>query len=482
MQSAPTPASQATAGQPRFTGDWYAPIARHVIAPLWAWKESSPYLRHLRNLEKSQYRPLDEVRRDQFTRLKQLLDHAAQNCPFYAERLAQAGAMPDTIHSWDDLARIPVLTKDDIRASKERMVARNMPKEKLEPKKTSGSTGVSLSFFVDEDSLQWKRACAIRHDRWAGWDIGERVGAIWGNLDVSKNWRVWLKNQLLYRYMPLDTLKMDETAILSFYRKVRRKKPTLLFGHAHSLYLFARFLQDNTLGGIRPRGIISTAMVLHDYERALIEEVFDCKVTNRYGCEEVSLIACECEAHQGLHVNMDTLVVECLRDGRPAGPGEPGALVVTDLTNYGMPFIRYQVGDTARMAEKPCSCGRSYPLIQSLEGRIADYVRTPQGDYISGISLTENFAMVLEGVKQMQIVQNELDHLLFRVVQGEGGRVEELEQDIARLVRQRFGETMRHDIEYVDSIQSETSGKYRFCISKLEDAGAFSSSRGAARS
>jgi phenylacetate-CoA ligase len=109
-------------------------------------------------------------------------------------------------------------------------------------------------------------------------------------------------------------------------------------------------------------------------------------------------------------------------------------------------------------------------------------VRTPQGDYISGISLTENFAMVLEGVKQMQIVQNELDHLLFRVVQGEGGRVEELEQDIARLVRQRFGETMRHDIEYVDSIQSETSGKYRFCISKLEDAGAFSSSRGAARS
>ena len=467
--------------QNRYKADWYAPIARHVITPLWAWKERSPYLRHLRFLERSQYRPLEEVQQDQWIRLKRLLIHASQNCSFYHDRLARSNALPETIHSWEDLSRIPLLTKDDIRANRESMIAQNIPRKNLNHKKTSGSTGVSLSFFVDEDSLQWKRACTIRHDRWAGWDIGERIGAIWGNPECFKNWRLWLRNLLLSRNIPLDTLKMDEKAMQTFYEQVRRKKPTLLFGHAHSLYLFARFLQDNALTGIRPRGIISTAMVLHDFERALIEEVFGCKVTNRYGCEEVSLIACECEAHQGLHVNMDTLVVECLRYGRPAQPAEPGVLVVTDLTNYGMPFIRYQVGDTARMAEKPCSCGRGYPLIESLEGRIADYVRTPHGDNISGISLTENFAMVLEGVKQMQIVQDELDHLLFRVVQGEGERIEELKQDIARLVRQRFGETMRHDIEYVDSIQSETSGKYRFCISKLEGALAFSPSRGVAR-
>jgi phenylacetate-CoA ligase len=213
-------------------------------------------------------------------------------------------------------------------------------------------------------------------------------------------------------------------------------------------------------------------MVLHDYERRVVEETFGCQATNRYGCEEVSLIACECEAHQGLHVNMDTLVVECLRDGRPAEPGETGALVVTDLTNYGMPFIRYQVGDTARMAAEPCSCGRSYPLIESLEGRIADYVRTPEGEYVSGISLTENFAMVLEGVKQMQIVQDRLDHLVFRVVPGEDGN-QGLEADIASLVEQRFGRGMEHQVEYVNSIQSEESGKYRFCISKLDAAQAF---------
>jgi len=153
-------------------------------------------------------------------------------------------------------------------------------------------------------------------------------------------------------------------------------------------------------------------------------------------------------------------------------------VVVTDLTNLGMPFIRYLVGDTARMAENSCSCGRTYSLIASLEGRIADYVRTPEGEYISGISLTENFAMVLDGVKQMQIVQDEIDHLVFRVVPGEDVRGQSLRSEISRLVKERFGPSMRHDVEHVDSIQSEASGKYRFCVSKLEGAGAFGAGTG----
>lgn len=460
-----------------FSGDWYAPIARNVIAPIWARKEKSPYLRHLLYLEKSQYRPLEEVRKEQWVRLKRLLDHAVRNCPFYRERFFQAGITPGSIATWDDFARIPVLTKEHIREHRDNMIAENFVQAKLEPRKTSGSTGVSLSFFVDEESMQWKRACTIRHDRWAGWDIGERIGAIWGNPECYKDRRSWLRNLLLARHIPLDTLKMDDSAMRAFYKHLRRKKPVILFGHAHSLYLFARFLEENHLQNIRPRGIISTAMVLHDFEREVLERVFGCRVTNRYGCEEVSLIACECEAHEGLHVNMDTLVVECLRDGRQAKPGETGALVVTDLTNYGMPFIRYLVGDAARMADYACSCGRSYPLIESLEGRIADYVRTPEGDYISGISLTENFAMVLDEVKQMQIVQDELDHLLFRVVRDQNGSGGRLRKDIAGLVQKRFSQSMRHDIEYVGSIQSEASGKYRFCISKLEGAGEFGISR-----
>jgi phenylacetate-CoA ligase len=458
-------------------GDLYSHVARHVVAPLWAMREKSPYLQHYKRFLRTQYRPLEEVRADQWTRLKSLLDHAFAHTRFYRDRFDSLGITPADIRSRQDFERLPLLTKDDIRAHRDEMVADNIPRELLFPKKTSGSTGVSLSFFVDEDSLQWKRGCTLRHDEWTGWRLGERIGAVWGNPEYKKSWRGHVRNALLERAIYLDTLRMDEEAMTDFHAEIRRKRPTLLFGHAHSLYLFALFVQQNDLSPIRPKGIISTAMVLHDFERALVEEVFGCKVTNRYGCEEVSLIACECDAHHGLHVNMDTLDFECLRDGKPAPAGETGAVVVTDLTNRGMPFIRYLVGDTARMAAKPCSCGRTYPLIESLEGRIADYVRTPEGEYISGISLTENFAMVLEGVKQMQIVQDELDHLLFRVVQGAGDQDVALRADINRLVQERFGSSMRHDVEYVDSIQSETSGKYRFCVSKLDGAGVFAPNR-----
>ncbi|MCC6345979.1 MAG: phenylacetate--CoA ligase family protein [Nitrospirales bacterium] len=431
-------------------------------------KERSPYLKHLHCLETSHFRPLEEVRRDQWRRLGRLLRHAGEHTGFYAERMGKQGIRPGDIRSWEDFARIPLLTKDDIRENRDRMVARTIPPEKLLPKKTSGSTGVSLEFFVDEDSLQWKRACALRHDRWTGWNLGEKVAAVWGNPEYRKNWRGHVRNFLLERYTYLDTLKMDKGEMLDFYHRIRKKMPTLLFGHAHSLYLFACFLEKNGLGGIRPAGIISTAMVLHDFERRRIEQVFGCRVTNRYGCEEVSLIACECREHNGLHLNMDTLIVEVVRDGRPAPPGETGAVVVTDLTNYGMPFIRYKVGDAGALSERTCPCGCTYPLLESLEGRIADYIVTPEGKYISGISLTENFAMHLGGVKQLQIVQERVDFLVFRIVTGEGFDGTSL-GGLEALAAERFGRGMHYEVEFVDSLPQESSGKYRFCISKLKE-------------
>lgn len=134
-----------------------------------------------------------------------------------------------------------------------------------------------------------------------------------------------------------------------------------------------------------------------------------------------------------------------------------------------MPFIRYKVGDVGvPSAKTSCPCGCSYPIMESLEGRVADYVVTPDGNYISGISLTENFAMHLPGVKQMQIVQERIDFLVFRIVKGELFE-EQTVQDITRLAQERFGTQMNWQLEYVDTIQSESSGKYRFCISKLQN-------------
>jgi len=448
------------------TPDVFSFISRYVIASLWAKKEQTPYLTYLDHLTAMKRRPLPEVTCHQWQSLQNLLHHAGTHCDYYGETFRAHGIAVEDIRSWADFWQLPLLTKDDIRAHCDRLVDHTMARTQMVAKKTSGSTGVSLEFYVDVPSTQWKRAVTVTYDRWAGWDIGNKVGAIWGNPESHQNWRAWLRNLLLTRHLPLDTLKMDSQSMLTYYHTLRRKKPTILFGHAHSLYLFARFLENQDLFDIRPRGIISTCMVLHDFERRTIEKVFGCRVTNRYGCEEVSLIACECP-EGNMHLNCDTLFVEFIRDGKPVLPGEPGAIVVTDLTNYGMPFIRYKVGDVGvPSAKTSCPCGCTYPIMESLEGRVADYVVTPEGNYISGISLTENFAMHLPGVKQMQIVQEQLDRLLFRIVKGESFS-EQTVVDLSRLAHERFGNRMSWDIEYVASIQAESSGKYRFCISKL---------------
>jgi phenylacetate-CoA ligase len=200
-------------------------------------------------------------------------------------------------------------------------------------------------------------------------------------------------------------------------------------------------------------------MLLHDWQRAAIEQVFGCPVTNRYGCEEVSLIASECERRHGLHVNADSVYTEI-------ASGESGKLLVTDLTNRAMPLVRYQIGDVVVGSGRVCGCGRGLPMIERVEGREADYVVTPSGALISGISLTENFALLIPGTAQVQIVQESLHFLRIRLVAddrfGDAGR-----RRIAELVADTFGPGVRHEVELVDAIPQEPSGKYRFCISKV---------------
>jgi phenylacetate-CoA ligase len=446
--------------------DWFAPIVRHVIAPFWAFEERSPYLVHLKVLERTQYLTEEELRLRQWHRLRKILTHAYENCPFYARLYGSSGFRPDDLRTWHDLQRIPILTKKHIRANLNDMVARNTPRNRLLAKKTSGSTGVSLFFYTDEAADQWRRACAIRNDRWTGWDIGERVGALWGNPPTKTSFRSRLRNCLLQRIRYLDTLNMNEDDIEAFARKLINSPVNLLFGHAHSLYLFALFVRSRGMTGIVPRGIISTSMVLLEKERSVIESVFRARVLNRYGCEELSLIASECEHQTGLHINLDTLVVEVLKNGRPAKPGEIGQVVVTDLMNYGMPFIRYSVGDTAVLSNKKCPCGRGFPLLERVEGRTADYLVAPDGMLVSGISLTENFATLVPGLEQMQIIQEKTDFLRLKIVPGEGfGR--ESEKTIEALIGKRFGPSMRYECEFVDEIPCESSGKFRFVISKV---------------
>jgi phenylacetate-CoA ligase len=447
--------------------DWHALAIRTLIGPLWAWAERNRYLRDYRRLLKHQFDPPEMIRARQLASLRSLLRHAYDTTAYYRRRFDALGLSPDDIRSFADYEQVPVLTKTDLRAHGAKLLSAGSPRRQLYGLKTSGSTGISLDICIDRESWQWRRACALRCHEWSGWRFGESVALIWGNPGyVQRGWRGRFRNFWLDRGRQLDTLQMTEETMAAFARSLVRKPPSLIFGHAHSVCLFAQFVQARQLGPIRPRGIITTAMALHPWERQAIEAAFACPVTNSYGCEEVGYIACECERHDGLHVNADGVYVEILCDGVPAPVGTAGSVIVTDLSNRGMPLLRYQVGDTAVASDRRCPCGRGLPLLERLEGREADFVVTPAGALISGISLTSHFALLIPGVVQFQIVQEALDRLRFRIVRGPDFGPASVRK-IDELVSERFGAGVRYECEYVEAIPLEPSGKYRFCVSRV---------------
>lgn len=451
----------------RFLDSLAATLIRSSVVPLWARWEKSAYLEHIDFLNKNQYRSAEDIKREQEQKLSAILTHAYKNCPYYQTILSRVSADPARLMT--RFPEIPILTKADIRKNKNQMCARNFPKEKLVPKKTSGSTGVSLELFMDVDCSEWRRAVAIFRNGWTGWKLGERTAAVWGNPPPAANWRAFLRNALLERCIYLDTLGMDEDDMAFFLKELPRYQPTLMMGHAYSLYYFAKFVEKQPRPlQLQLKGIISTAMMLYPWQREVIERVFGCKIFERYGCEEVSLIASECEAHTGMHINTDSLIVEFLKDDeQPAAAGEEASVVVTDLMNYGMPVIRYKIGDKAIFTDPACPCGRKSVLITKVTGRDADFIVTPEGKIISGISLTENFSLKIPGVEQMQIEQLKRDHLKIKIVR-DPAFDEKSQQILADLSQRTFGNTMRWDTVFVDKIPQEKNGKYRFVISHLD--------------
>jgi phenylacetate-CoA ligase len=337
-------------------------------------------------------------------------------------------------------------------------------KGELVEARTGGSTGTALTVYFDKRCQQMRNGAAMRSDLWAGRDIGMKVAAVWGNPPVARTWHSKIRNLLLERTIYLDTMNLNEESILRFVEQWRREKPQILFGHSHSIYILAKYLQRLAISDIRPRGIISTSMMLLAPERSVIEDVFGCRVTNRYGCEEVGLIACECERHEGLHLNAEHVYVEFLReDGSEAKAGEEADIVVTDLVNRGMPLIRYRIEDRGVATDRICPCGRGLPLMERVIGRLADFLKRPDGSLVAGVSLVERTLTAIPGIEQMQLIQNDLNRVCARVVKDDA-----FTEESAHLLRGELqaslGSDVHIDLQYVLALDQTRSGKYRFAI------------------
>lgn len=250
----------------------------------------------------------------------------------------------------------------------------------------------------------------------------------------------------------------------AYIELLRRYKPRHLITYAQAGAMFAAYCKK-VGADVHFDSIITTAEVLSPADRALIEEVFQGRVFNRYGCRELSVIASECEYHTGMHVNADALLVEL--ETIPGLPANLGRVVVTDLLNRSMPLIRYEIGDLASWVNSgPCPCGRNLPRLATVEGRTTDFLRLPDGRMVSGPSLTLVVGDMRE-IRQAQFVQNRPDQVRLKVVSGEGYNADTA-KELERRLHSYFRDQVKLSILVVDDIPKEPSGKYRFVKTEFE--------------
>ncbi len=443
-------------------------VAGGIVEPAWDLYEGSRRLQVFRALTRSQWWDRSRLEALQRQRLSALVQHACATSPFFRDRFAAAGIDPAGVREITDLSALPLLTKADVRAHGDRILSTAFRREELVPAKTGGSTGEALHVFCDRRGVQRRSGAALRADYWSGWRLGQPVAAVWGNPPVARTWRSRLRRAVKDRYFYLDTMRLDRPAVERFVADWRRIRPGLLYGHAHSIFLLAEFLRDLGVDDLRPDGIVTTSMMLFEPERRVIEAVFQRRVTNRYGCEEVSLIGCECEQQAGMHLNSEHVLVEFLRDdGGACAPGEDGRLVITELVNLGMPMIRYEVGDRGAPGDGvPCACGRGLPLMRSLTGRTADFLRATDGSRVAGISLIENTLTRFPGLRQMQLVQTRTGHVTVNLVRGVEYD-EATERGLVDALRGYLGQDLDVELAFCERIPQEANGKYRFAISRV---------------
>jgi phenylacetate-CoA ligase len=427
---------------------------------------------HLSELDRSQWRSRLELEHLQIERLRSLLAHAFSHCDYYRSVWKERGLNPSDVQSLADFERWPCINRDVIR--EHRLHMRSTPgSDRLYAKTTGGSSGVPLAFDICANSYARRTAAAFRAYSWAGAHPGTKQWYLWGvplgRRSRAAEWRDGLYHWIYQRRIA-NCFGMSDDTIADYLADLNRYRPTCIVAYTNPLYFFARALDERRLRPHAPESIIVGAEKLHDFQREAIAGVFQAPLFETYGSREFTLIAAECERHQGMHLTTENLVVEILDDeGRRVPAGQEGDVVITDLTNFGMPFIRYRNGDRAVAGVEQCSCGRGLPLLKKVVGRRLDVIHTPGGRHVPG----EFFPHLLKDfpdVRRFQVIQVSPGSLVLRLVVGEGW-TRESQRRLEHEVRSAVAEEMSIEFEFVDQIQLTPAGKWRVVVNQCQPEG-----------
>ncbi|MEW9625413.1 phenylacetate--CoA ligase family protein [Rhodanobacter geophilus] len=443
----------------------YEHVFRRVLYPAYeTGLRRRRTLAWLADYERDQWLAPDQVRALQWERLQRLLRHCEQHVPWYRRRWRELGVTAADIRSLDDYARLPVLGKDEIRAHFDEFKADGWH-DRLLYKATGGSTGQPMRFGYTRESNERRTAVMWRGYDWAGARMGRRTLFVWGGAVGQPRPLQQLKERLYHAAFArrmLNSFHMTDANLGEYADAIDAYRPEVIVGYVGPLVRLAQWLLDNRRKVAQPASVLGAAEALHDFQRELIERAFGCPAYNTYGCREVMLIASECGQRHGLHVNADHLVVEL---HGAATTGASGEVLLTDLSNYGMPLLRYANGDLATAGAETCPCGRGLPLLAHVDGRKLDAIRTPDGHLLPG----EFFPHMLKdvpGLRRFQLVQRRLDRLELALVCDErfdDASMAYIRRELAKVV----GDSVALDCRIVDDIPLTPSGKLRVTVSAL---------------
>jgi phenylacetate-CoA ligase len=359
--------------------DFYRPLLEKALFPAFEAARGRPTVSLLSYLQGSETWSADALRDFQAGLLRRVLSHAYAHTAYYRTLLDDLELRPDDFQSVTDLRHLPVLDRALANQTLDARTAVSPPHPVVE-KVTSGPTGIPVVVRYNAESRHWRDATRWRGYGWAGYRVGMRALHYWGEPPAPDGWLARGKQVLdraLKRDHYVDCIVRSDAALARAAAEIERFQPEVIVAYAAGAAALARFVNERGLRRWRDTPVIVGAERLWPYDRKQVAAAFG-PAYETYGCREFMLIGAECKEHDGMHVSMETMIVEILvreRDGRlrAARPGESGEVAITDLHNLACPMIRYRTGDVAvARAEGRCSCGRGLVKIGPIEGRAAD--------------------------------------------------------------------------------------------------------------
>lgn len=407
------------------------------------------------------WRPPELVERRVSSQLRRLIPYVYERIPFYRETWRAAGFDPRDFRGVRDLARVPFVDKNMIVDAGETARDHRTPRAKLRDMHTSGTSGRSIHVQRTRPEERQTRRSVLRQL----WCIGANLVPTPCFVTLASPWMQARRGAVIQalartRHLPA-TASFDEQI-----EALRTLRPDGVMGQTGAVYLLAREVLRRGLH-FPVRFVVPTGATLVEEMRRTIAAAFGTQPCDMYGAIEVGVISWQCQ-RGNYHIDADRIVVEIVDEaGRLLPPGQPGQVVITALFNYHMPFIRYRLLDVAALSTQACGCGVRFPLMAPVQGRMNDFLPTPQGDLVSPHFIFHIFDGAGKNpVKDWRLTQEELSRLVYEYVPEDAFDPAAFEHGMTQL-RRRFGPRCQIEVRRVEHVPPTPGGKRMNIVSKL---------------